>query len=195
VISKSFARLLNISAVGIILQLLINLCFVNTATAQLKPVGLKIGVVNSEQLYAAYPEFRKMEEQLQREAAGWQSDREAWIAKMQKSEAVITDKESALKTGTLFSDKKKAQMQAEIDSLKAGLQERYSSQMTMEQERFQKRKAELLQGVLETVNKSIEALGEAEGYDFIIDSSNGTIVYARNPDDLTDKLLRKLKEK
>ena len=164
--------------------------------AQLKPPSLKIGVVNSELLYQAYPEFRKMESKLQKEAEGWESERAGWIASMQKSESVITEKESQLKAGAnTFTEKRKNQLQTEIDSLKATLQERYTEQMAMEQDRFAKRKAELLQGVLETVNKQIEALGEAEGYDFILDSSNGTIVYAREPDDLTDKLLRKLKEK
>jgi len=176
--------------------------FVMLVTAQssvaqmLKPPSLKIGVVNSELLYQSYPEFRRMESQLQKEAEGWQAEREGWIAQMQKSETVINDKESQLKAGAnTFTEKRKAQLQTEIDSLKSSLQERYSQQMAMEQDRFAKRKAELLSGVLETVNQQIEALGAAEGFDFILDSSNGTIVYARDPEDLTDKLLRKLKEK
>lgn len=164
--------------------------------AQFAPPKLKIGVVNSEMLYQAYPQFRKMEEKLAREAEGWQAEREGWIQKMQKSEAAIEEKEKQLKAGAnTFTEKKKQTMQSEIDSLKVDLQSRYTDQMTMEQERFQKRKAELLAGVLETVNKQIETLGEAEGYDLIIDAANGNIVYARDPEDLTDRLLRQLKDK
>jgi len=157
---------------------------------------MKIGVVNSELIYQAYPEFRKMEERLQREAEGWQAEREGWIAQMRKFEDIITDRENQLKAGAnTFSDKKKTELQTQIDSLKLEMQIRYNQQATMEQERYAKRKSELLSGVLETVNKQIEAIGEAEGYDLIIDAANGTVVYARDPDDLTDKLLRKLKEK
>lgn len=163
------------------------------ALAQLKPPLLKIGVVNSELLYQAYPEFRKIEEQLAREAEGMQAGRQTWIVQMEKMQGVVAEKENQLKVGAnSFTDKRKAQLQAEIDSLKADLQERYNEQVSSEQEKFQKRKAELLSGVLETVNKQIDALGEAEAFDFIIDSSNGTVVYAKDPEDLTDRLLRRL---
>jgi outer membrane protein len=167
-----------------------------TGYAQFKPQNLKIGVVNSEALYQAYPEFRKIEEKLAKEAEGMQANRQVWISDMEKRQAGIVEKENQLKAGaTTFADKRKVQLQNEIDSLKVNLQERYNEQVTTEQEKLQQRKAELLSGVLESVNKQIDALGEQEGYDLIIDASNGTIVYARDPEDLTDKLLRRLKEK
>jgi len=183
---------------SVILLLIGAICFTapSLLNAQLKPSPMKIGVVNFELIYQAYPEFRKMEERLQREAEGWQAEREGWIAQMRKFEDIITDRENQLKAGAnTFSDKKKTELQTQIDSLKLEMQIRYNQQATMEQERYAKRKSELLSGVLETVNKQIEAIGEAEGYDLIIDAANGTVVYARDPDDLTDKLLRKLKEK
>jgi outer membrane protein len=162
----------------------------------LKPSALRIGVVNSEALYQTYPEFRKIEEKLAQEAEGMQAGRQAWIADMEKRQGAIGEKETQLNAGaSTFSEKRKKQLQGEIDSLKLDLQERYNTQVTSEQEKMQKRKAELLSGVLESVNKKIDALGEAEDYDLIIDAANGTIVYARNPEDLTDKLLRRLKEK
>ena len=168
----------------------------STASAQLKPQSLKIGVVNSEALYQTYPEFRKIEEKLAKEAEGLQAARQGWISDMEKRQSSIGEKESQLKVGAnTFAEKRKAQLQTEIDSLKMDLQQRYNDQVTSEQEKLQQRKAELLSGVLESVNKQIDALGEQEGYDLVIDASNGTVVYARDPEDLTDKLLRRLKEK
>ncbi len=166
------------------------------ASAQLKPQSLKIGVVNSEALYQAYPEFRKIEEKLAKEAEGMEASRKVWISDMEKRQASIGEKENQLKAGaTTFAAARKASLQNEIDSLKMNLQQRYNDQVTAEQEKLQTRKAELLSGVLEAVNKQIDGLGEQEGYDLIIDASNGTVVYARDPEDLTDKLLRRLKEK
>jgi outer membrane protein len=179
-----------------ILVVLVAIFGATVVHAQLLAPQLKIGVVNSEQLYASYPEFKKAEAQLQKETEGWQSDRENWAAQMEKRQAGIADKESQLKAGeTTFSEKKKKQLLSDIDSLKADLSQRYNQQMTFEQDRLQKRKAELLGSVLQVVNKAIEAVGEQDGYDFIIDASNGTVVYARNPEDLTDKILRHLKDK
>ncbi len=186
---KFVATLLSIIAIFIISLPL-------SGNAQLKPQSLKIGVVNSEALYQAYPEFRKIEEKLAKEAEAMQASRQVWITEMEKRQASIADKENQLKAGAnTFAEKRKIQLQTEVDSLKMDLQERYNDQVTSEQEKLQKRKAELLSGVLESVNKQIDTLGEQEGYDLIIDASNGTIVYARNPEDLTDKLLRRLKEK
>ena len=71
---------------------------------------------------------------------------------------------------------------------------RLQSQSAFEQERFTNRRAELLAEVFEEVNEVIVEMGETEGYDFIIDASNGTVVYAREPDDLNDQLLRRLQQ-
>lgn len=185
-----------ISFLSALFAITLLLSFPLAGLAQLKPQSLKIGVVNSEALYQAYPEFRKIEEKLAKEAEGMQASRQVWISDMEKRQASIVDKENQLKAGAnTYAEKRKVQLQTEIDSLKMNLQQRYNDQVTSEQEKLQQRKAELLSGVLESVNKQIDALGEQEGYDFIIDASNGTIVYARNPEDLTDKLLRRLKEK
>jgi len=188
---------LELTSLTVVITFLISISFLpSLAIAQLKPQSLKIGVVNSEALYQAYPEFRKIEEKLAKEAESMQAGRQVWIADMEKRQGSIADKENQLKAGaTTFAEKRKVQLQTEIDSLKMDLQQRYNEQVTSEQEKLQTRKAELLSGVLESVNKQIDALGEAEGYDLIIDASNGTIVYARDPEDLTDKLLRRLKEK
>ena len=56
-------------------------------------------------------------------------------------------------------------------------------------------RAELLAGVFEIVNKAIEEIGEQNDYDLIIDSANGTVVYARDPQELTDQLLQHLENK
>jgi len=164
--------------------------------AQLKPPALKIGIINSELLYEQYPEFKKMEEKLQKEAEGWASERENWAKDMEKQQFIVVEKENQLKAGqTTFTEKKKQQLQTEIDSLKMGLSERYNRQLMFEQERLQRRKSELLGGVLEVVNKAIDEVGEAEDYDFIIDAANGSVIYAKNPEDISDKVLRRLKDK
>jgi len=157
---------------------------------------LKIGVVNSELVMQSYPEFRRAEEQLGREVETWQRERTGWEKDIQAMQQDIIDRERKLQAGqTTFSEKRKQEMQVKIDSLKINYQQRLQEQMEMEQERFNQRRMELLAEVLEIVNKTIEEIGETEGYDLILDGSNGTIVYAREPNDITDILMHKLEKK
>lgn len=182
-------RIMLIASLGMILA------FSQVGIAQLKATQLKIGVVHSELLMRELPQFKSAEAQLAKEMEVWQKERAVWEKQMEKLQQNITDQETALRAGqSTFSDKKKQELQANIDSLRADFSEKLDGQMQMEQERFNQRRAELISGVLEIINAAIEEIGEQNGYDFIIDSSNGTIVYARDPIDLNDQLLRKLKD-
>jgi len=165
-------------------------------TVQPARQDLKIGVVNSEAIMQSYPEFRRAEEQLGREMESWQSERAGWETQMERMQKDIIDREKQIQTGqTSFSEQRKAGLQMVIDSLKIRYQEEISRQMSLEQERFNARRIELLAEVLEVVNQSIEDIGEEQDFDLILDASNGTIVYARNPEDITDILLRRLQDR
>lgn len=157
---------------------------------------LKVGVVNSDMVLQNYPEFRRAEEQLGREVEGWRAERTSWEADMERLGMDVSEREGKLAKGlNILSETKKADLRRQIDSLKMDYQERMNRQMTMEQQRLQTRRAELLSGVLETVNDVIEEIGEANGFDFILDTSNGSIVYAKDTEDITDLLLRHLEDK
>jgi outer membrane protein len=157
---------------------------------------LKIGVVNSELVMQSYPEFQRAEEKLGREVEVWQGERAGWEKQMQAMQQDIIDRERKLQAGqTTFSENRKQELQAQIDSLKITYQQNIQEQMAAEQERYNQRRMELLAEVLEVVNKTIEEIGEAEGYDIILDGSNGTVVYAKEPNDITDILLNKLEKK
>lgn len=158
--------------------------------------ALKIGLVNSEAVIQIYPEFRRADEQLAREMESWKTERTVWEKDMEKLAGSIQQKEQSFAAGqNTFSESKKKTLRAEIDSLSAVFQDRYTNQSTMEQERLNNRRNELFSVVLESVNESIQELGEQNGYDLIIDSAGGTIVYARDWEDITDQLLRVLEEK
>jgi len=151
---------------------------------------LKIGKVNSEAIYQGYPRFRQAEDKLQREAKGWQTDRTKWEADMERLQNAILEKETSFKSGqAMFTDAKRKQALGEIDSLRTDFYTRTQQRQTYEQERYQRRRMELLQEVLEEVNLVITKLGETENYDFIVDAANGSIVYAKNPDELTEQVL------
>ncbi len=157
---------------------------------------LKIGVVNSDLVMQTYPEFRRAEEQLNREVASWQEERADWEKKMTAAQEDIAVRESKLQAGqSTFSEKRKGELKTQIDSMKVMLQQQFQMYMAGEQERYNKRRMELFSEVLEIVNETIEEIGEEQDYDFVLDGSSGTIVYAREPNDITDELLRLLQDK
>ena len=158
-------------------------------------VGMKVGVINSEIVVDNFPEFAQAEAQLGREVEGWQKERGAWENTMLKQREGIDDREAKLEAGqNVLAPERKTALQRELDSLKLDLSLKINQRATDEQTRFNSRRAELLAGVFETVNKTIEELGEQEGFDLIFDSANGTVVYARDPQEVTDQLLARLKK-
>ena len=166
-----------------------------TAWAQVSS-EINIGVVSSEIIVQGYPQFRQAEQQLAREVEGWRSERAAWEADMERLQNDIVEKEERLRAGqNTFSEQKKATMQTTIDSLRTDFSERMNSQMAAEQERLNRRRAELLGEVFEEVNEVINEVGEQSDFDLIIDITNGTIIYAKDPEDITDSILRKLQDK
>ncbi len=157
---------------------------------------LKIGVVNSELVIQSYPRFKQAEEQLGREVQGWQSERKVWESDMERLKVVIGEKEASLHAGqNVMSEQRKQNLKTEIDSLSMDFNLRLNRQTQIEQERFNARRAELLAEVFEEVNGVIEEIGEESEFQIIIDAANGSIVYAKDPDDLNDQLIRRLQDK
>lgn len=174
----------------IILSLMVLLVLSVTLSAQ-EPI--RIGTVNSELIVRGFPQFQVAEQQLGREVEQWRIERAAWEADMERLQATILEREGALQAGlNTFSDTKKARMRTEIDSLQADFYGRMQNQNALEQERLNRRRAELFGEVFETVNEVITEIGEDNNYDIIIDSANGTIVYAKEPDELTEQVLEAL---
>jgi len=157
---------------------------------------LKIGVVNSELVIQSFPRFKQAEEQLGAEVQSWQAERKAWESDMERLKLSISEKETSLRAGqNVMSEKRKLELRTEIDSLSMDFNIRLNRQAQEEQERFNLRRAELLAEVFEEVNGVIEEIGDESDFQLIIDVSNGSIVYAKDPEDLNDRLIRRLQDK
>lgn len=157
--------------------------------------GLRIGIVASDLVLPSYKGYTAAEEQLSREMQGWQIERKTWEADMERLQNEIAGRETKFTANKMLTPQGKAKEQALIDSLRFDFNQRLQSQAAKEQERFNQRRAELLASVFEEVNEEIRVMGEEEGYDLIIDASSGSVVYAKDPEDLNDQLLNRLQQK
>lgn len=160
--------------------------------------GLKVGEINSEELMLSYPAFKRIEDQLARELQNWQVERAKWEEGMELMQNDIIEREKKLQSGaTTFSENRKAELQIQIDSLRMNFQLQWNQQLLADQEKQQtltNRRDELLGEVLQEIHAAIKEIGEEMDYDLIVDSA-GTVIYAKDPIDITDILLRHLQER
>lgn len=170
---------------------LIILLFAGLSVAQ----ELKIGIVASELILPNYRGYKAAEQQLEREMQAWQAERKGWEADMERLQKEIKSREVRLSENKMLTPQGKAKEQAAIDSMRVDFNRRLEKQAATEQERFAQRRTELLASVFEEVNEEIKTMGEESEYDLIIDASNGSVVYAKDPVDLNDQLLNRLQQK
>lgn len=156
---------------------------------------VRIGVIDTDVILQEHPQLLKQAEaQLASEVKQWELARKPWEADMERLQADMIQKDAELKKGKMLSDAKRISLQRQLDSLQADFQQRFQAQMAQDQERLQMRRAELLNEVFNSVREIVQEIGEADGYDLIIDSA-GAVIYARNPEDVTDSVLRSLQDR
>ncbi len=69
----------------------------------------------------------------------------------------------------------------------------YMTEVFGEGGQAERRNRELTQPIVEKINGVIAEMAEAQGYDFILDSAQGNIIYAKKELDLTEFVLEKLR--
>jgi len=151
----------------------------NTAFAQ-----QKIGHINSAELLNSMGEAKSAEKQLEvyttklddqykSKLKTFESEYKAVQTKAQKGE--YSGKQLA-EQEKRFVDKEKAIKKFELDA----------------QQKVIKKRDELLKPLLQKVENAIKAVGKSGGYAYILDTSLGAILFAKDTEDVTAKVKAKL---
>ena len=156
-------------------------------TAAIAADGVKIGFIYSEQIMMEYQEAIDAMTKLEAEATELQNVYKEMQADYQK---LIEDYE---KRKLVSSDAWKKAKQQEIVSKEQQLQSYQMEHFGQDGSIYQKEN-EYLSPVLDKINETLKKVGEEEGYSFVFDASKGTIVYADEALDLTEKVLEELKK-
>lgn len=148
---------------------------------------LKLGYINSGRLMAEYEGFKKIADQLQTLAGNYEKE----MDQMNKDfEAGAKEFENQQ---LLLSDERKAQKQRELQEQYQKLQT-YREQKFGQQGELAQKRQELSQPIVDKIQAILDEMGKKDSYDFIFDTINGNIVYAREEKfDLTNVVLEKLK--
>jgi len=149
--------------------------------------AMKIGFIYSEQIMLEYQEAIDAMKKLEAEAVELQNVYKEKQADYQK---LIEDYE---KRKLVSSDAWKNNKQKEIVQQEQQLQSYQLEHFGQDGSIYQKEE-EYLGPVLDKINETLKVIGEEGGYTVVFDASKGTIVYANEANNLTEKVLEELKK-
>lgn len=144
----------------------------------------KIGHLDSQSLLAEMPEVRGAESNLEAFQAQLTKKGEKMIADFQAKYQELARKEQAGEIAPKALEEETKKLKE--DEVK--IQE-YEQEM---QQKVVERRDELLQPILDRVNAAIEEVSKAKGYDYIIDLSSGTLLFADDQFNITEAVREKL---
>ncbi|HDQ44581.1 MAG TPA: OmpH family outer membrane protein [bacterium] len=168
-----------LAILGIIIT---NLFFAGLAEAQ-----LKLGYVNSQAVLAQYQPAIDAQKKLEREATVWNQELQAMSMEIRSLQERLEQQR------LMLSEARKQELEQELQTLYIRAQQ-YQEEKWGEEGEFARRRAELLQPVIEKINEVIEQVGDEGSFDFIFDTIAGNLLYAQEKHDLTDKVLQHLKK-
>lgn len=145
----------------------------------------KIGHVNSVQLIDSLEEAREASKALlQYEASLAKTGDEM----MQKYQEKVKNYQTEMKAGNLTL-KQQNQLESDIELEQNAITNYRESMRTS----LEKKRQELVQPILNKINKTLKEIGDAENYLFIFDSSNG-LLFFRESEDISSKLYERLQK-
>jgi len=147
---------------------------------------VQFGYINSERIFTEYSKFQEAAKTYEEETLQLQND-----LKQKQDEFEKQSKDFESKR-LLMSEQKKEETLKELDRLSKEIR-------TFQADNFapggalEKRWGEITDPILKEVQSVIDRIGADEGFDIIIDTKNGTVLYGKKEFDLTDRLLEELK--
>lgn len=161
-----------------------NICFTILVLAStcLNAAELKVGYVQVDKILQEAPQTAESSKKLEKEFG----PRSQELDRMQKQ---IRDLESALdKDSVTMSETDKRNKERDVSNLKIEFQRKQREL----REDINIRKNEELGALQDRINKAVQTVSEAEGYDLVVYSG---VAYASKKIDITDKVLKSLGKK
>lgn len=142
----------------------------------------KLGYVNSQELLSIMPEMTKADADLKTFAKQYQDQLETMGKEFEKKGAEYQA------GGKTMSDAVRTVKEKELQDLEARIRDYQQSA----QEKIGKKKEDLYKPILEKADKAIKDVAKEKGYDYVFDASGGSLLYARDGDNLLPLVKTKL---
>ncbi len=162
--------------------LLLLAAFANTSNAQ----GLKVGFIDDERVKTSYKDWQRAQEQWEIERKAWDDEAET----MQQELDELVDEYDKQKL--ILSEEKKQEREAAIRTKRDAL-DAYTRQIYGPGGTAERKQMELLEPLLENVNRAIEMVAVEGNYDVVFTLQSG-LGYIKETLDITDKVLDQLEK-
>jgi len=143
----------------------------------------KFGYIDSQELLLIMPERKTAETEVQNFAKSLEAQLGSMTAEYQESVQEYQANEST------YTDLVKQDKVAEI----TGLEQRIQTFQQNAQQSLQEKEQELLEPILSKARQAIEDVAKEGGYTYIFDKSQGSILYAKDSENVLSLVKKKLK--
>ena len=134
----------------------------------------KVAHINTQELVEAMPDMKNAKSELEKLAKTYETDIQAMATELQ-NKIKQYDAESSTKT-----DEENGKRLQEVQGMEQSIRQ-YQAQA---QQDLQKKEIELLKPITETAKNAILKVGNSQGFDYVLDSSQGQGVIMANGKDL-----------
>jgi outer membrane protein len=137
----------------------------------------KVAHINTQELVESMPDMKSAKSELEKLAKTYETDIQAMATELQ-NKITQYDAESSTKT-----DEENGKRLQEVQSMEQSIRQ-YQAQA---QQDLQKKELDLLRPITEKAKNAILKVGNAQGFDYVLDSSQGQgVIMANGKDLLTD---------
>ena len=147
---------------------------------------LKIGFVDSDQIFEKYPKTREAQVSFDREVVDLSK-----TARDKKSE--IDDLQRKLEQQSPMLSEAKRDEQNRILQQKVGEYDKFVQEQWGPGGRISRLNEEYLKPIIDRVHAIVAFIGTEEGYTLILDAADGNVIYGDKSLDLTDRVLSELR--
>ncbi|KAA3617397.1 MAG: OmpH family outer membrane protein [Calditrichaeota bacterium] len=145
----------------------------------------KFAYVHSQKVLTEYQEYKDVQNKLAEIQNKYQAEYDQLV---QDYTQQLQEIESQ---SLLLSPEKKAEKEKMMQT--KGMEiEKYKYEKLGPQGEYYRKQAELGQPIIDKVANVIKEIGEADGYDYILDGATGSVVYFKPEYDITDQVIEEL---
>lgn len=144
----------------------------------------KLGHVNSALLLSQLPDVKSANAQLETFQKQKVAKGEQLVKAFQESYQLVAADVQSGKLSPVQQQQKEAELQTKQTEI-----QKYEREV---EEDIMKKREELFQPIIDKVNSAIRAVGEEQGYDYILDTTQGTLLFVKDSNDITPLVKKKL---
>jgi outer membrane protein len=154
--------------------------------ASVSVLAQKYALIDSRYIFDKMPEYKQVQKSVESIAAGWQKEIDTKQAALDKLYQEYDAQEAMMAAGA------KKNKEAELFAKEKELRDLQKKYFGFEGDLFKKR-MELMKPLQEKISKAVMKLSQTNGYDLILDKSEGkSIIFADQKLDKSDEVLKLL---